>query len=131
VALKNIEILEREGLCENAETMGERLHANLIAAFGGHPNAGDIRGGKGLLAAVEFVEDRATKKNFDGGRKVAARLYAEMMKRGVVTRTRPAGGAHPATGDILLFAPPLVVTEAEIDRLVSVSHAAAQAVFGS
>jgi L-2,4-diaminobutyrate transaminase len=80
---------------------------------------------------VEFVEDRATKKNFAGDRKVAARLHAEMVQRGVVTRTRPAGGAHPATGDILFFAPPLVVTGAEIDRLVNVSREAVKAVFGS
>jgi len=130
VALKNIEIIERERLCENAEKMGARLHANLIAAFGDHPNAGDIRGGKGLLAAVEFVEDRATKKNFAGDRKFAPRLQAEMVKRGVVTRTRPAAGAHPATGDILFFAPPLVVTESEIDRLVSVSCDAIKTVLG-
>jgi putrescine---pyruvate transaminase len=131
VALKNIEIIEREGLCANAEKLGERLHAGLIAAFGDHPNAGDIRGGKGLLAAVEFVEDRATKKNFAGDRKVSPRLQAEMRRRGVVTRTRPAAGAHPASGDILMFAPPLVVTEAEIDRLVSVSHDAARAVLSA
>jgi putrescine aminotransferase len=128
VALKNIEILERERLCDNAKNLGERLYAGLIAAFGDHPNAGDIRGGKGLLAAVEFVEDSATKKNFAGDRKVSPRLQAEMKKRGVVTRTRPAAGAHPASGDILLFAPPLVVTESEIDRLVSVSHEAAKVV---
>jgi adenosylmethionine-8-amino-7-oxononanoate aminotransferase len=131
VALQNIEIILRERLCENAEKMGDRLHANLMAAFGGHPNAGDIRGGKGLLAAVEFVEDRATKRNFAGDRKVASRLHAEMVQRGVVTRTRPAGGAHPATGDILFFAPPLVVTAAEIDRLTSVSRDAVKAVFGN
>jgi adenosylmethionine-8-amino-7-oxononanoate aminotransferase len=130
VALKNIEIIERERLCDNAEKMGDRLHANLKTAFGDHPNAGDIRGGKGLLAAVEFVEDRATKKNFAGDRKVAGRLNAEMMKRGVVTRTRPAGGAAPATGDILFFAPPLVVTEAEIDQFVGAASDAAKAVFG-
>ncbi len=129
VALKNIEILEREGLCENAEKMGARLHTELIAAFGNHPHTGDIRGGKGLLAAVEFVEDPATKKNFAGDRKVAARLHGEMVKRGVVTRTRPSGGPHPATGDILFFAPPLVVNEADIDRLVSVAAEAATAVF--
>jgi putrescine aminotransferase len=131
VGLRNIEIIEREGLCENSKKMGARLHANLLAAFGDHPNAGDIRGGKGLLAAVEFVEDRATKKNFAGDSKIAARLHAELMQRGIVTRTRPAGGAHPATGDILLFAPPLVVTKEEIDRLVNVSRDAAKAVFGS
>jgi adenosylmethionine-8-amino-7-oxononanoate aminotransferase len=51
-----------------------------------------------------------------------------MMKRGVVTRTRPAAGAHPAPGDAVFFAPPLVVGEAEVDRLVSVARDAAKAV---
>ena len=131
VALKNIEIMQREGLCENAEKMGERLHAGLTSAFGNHPNAGDIRGGKGLLAAVEFVEDRATKKNFAGDRKIASRVQAEMVTRGVVTRTRAASGAHPCSGDMLLLAPPLVVTKAEIDRLVNVARDAVRAVLGS
>jgi adenosylmethionine-8-amino-7-oxononanoate aminotransferase len=99
VALKNIEIIERERLCENADKMGQRLHATLSSALGNHPNVGEVRGGKGLLAAVEFVEDRATKKNFTSDRKVASRLQAELMKRGVVTRTLRAAGPHPALGD--------------------------------
>jgi putrescine aminotransferase len=131
VGLKNLEIMEREGLCQRAEKMGERLLERLMEAFGDHPNAGDIRGGKGLLAAVEWVEDRATKKNFSADRKVASRLLVEMIKRGVVTRTRPAAGAHPGPGDILFFAPPLIITEAEIERLVSVASDAAKAVFGA
>jgi putrescine aminotransferase len=131
VALKNIEIMQRERLAEKSATLGERLHAGLAAAFGDHPNAGDVRGGKGLLAAVEFVEDRATKKNFASDRAVASRLLAELMKRGLVTRTRPAVGAHPAPGDVVVFAPPLVVTEAEIDRLVTVTRDAAKVVFGA
>lgn len=130
VAMKNIEIMQREQLGENAANMGARLHSALTAAFGDHPHVGDVRGGKGLLAAVEFVEDRLTKKNFGGDRKVAARLQTEMMKRGVVTRTRPAAGTHPAPGDTVFFAPPLVVSEAEIDRLVSVARDAAKAVLG-
>ncbi len=130
VGLKNIEIMQRERLCENAEKMGNRLHAALLATFGDHPNAGDIRGGKGLLAAVEFVEDRSTKKNFAGDRKVAARIQSEMMKRGVVTRTRPAAGAHPAPGDSLYFAPPLISTEEVIDRFVNVAADAVKAVLG-
>ena len=79
---------------------------------------------------MEFVKDRSTKENFTSECRIAARLHAEMMKGGVVTRTRPASGPHPANGDILLFAPPLVVTDAEIDRLVSVARCAAKAVFG-
>ena len=120
VALKNLDIVEQEHLCENAAAMGTRLHAALLDAFGDHPYVGDIRGGKGLLAAVELVEDRASKKNFPGDRKIAARLQSEMMKRAVVTRTRVAGGPHPAPGDAVYFAPPLVITETEIDRLVGV-----------
>src|SRR5262249_40937991 len=85
LALKNIEIMERERLSENATAMGDRLHQGLQGALGDHPNVGDIRGGKGLLAAVELVADRATKENFPGDLKIAARLRSEMTKRGVIT----------------------------------------------
>ena len=131
VALKNLEIIEREGLCENSRKMGRRLHDGLHSAFDDFANAGDIRGGKGLLAAVEFVEDRATKKNFASDRKFASRLQAELMKRGVVTRTLRAGGPHPALGDSVFFAPPLVARETDIDRLVSVARDSAKAVTGA
>jgi adenosylmethionine-8-amino-7-oxononanoate aminotransferase len=130
VALKNLEIMERERLWENAATMGDRLLAGLQDAFKGHAHVGDIRGGKGLLGAVEIVEDPATKANFAADRKVAPRVQAEMMKRGVVTRVRPVAGAHPAPGDIIYFAPPLVVTAADVDRLVSVARDAVKAVVG-
>jgi L-2,4-diaminobutyrate transaminase len=62
---------------------------------------------------------------------VAPRLQAEMMKRGVVTRTRSSPGTHPAPGDALFFAPPLIVTEAEIDQLVNVARDAVEAVLGA
>jgi len=130
VALANLQIMERERLWENSANMGVRLHAALIAALGDHPNVGEVRGGKGLLAAVEFVEDRATRKNFAGDLNVASRLRAEMMKRGVIARGRQTAGAHPAPGDVIFFAPPLVITAAEIDQLVSVTRDAAKAVFG-
>ena len=131
VAVKNIEIMQRERLWENAAKMGERLHRNLSAAFGGHPNVGDIRGGKGLMAAVEFVQDRSTKENFAADQKIAPRLQAEMMKRGVVTRTRLTAGPHPLPGDMVFFAPPLVITEPEIDRLVGVARDAVKVVLGA
>ena len=131
LALKNLEIMERERLWENSAKMGDRLFAGLQGAFANHPNVGDIRGGKGLLAAVEFVEDKATKTNFGGDKKIANRLMAEMAKRGVMTRVRAAGGPHPNVGDSLFFSPPLIVTEAEVDRLVSVARDSAKAVFGS
>jgi adenosylmethionine-8-amino-7-oxononanoate aminotransferase len=53
-----------------------------------------------------------------------------MVKRGLVTRTRPSGGAHPAPGDSIYFAPPLVVTAAEIDRITAVARDSVKAVLG-
>lgn len=130
VALKNLEIIEREKLCENAERMGNRLFSGLSRAFSDCPNTGEVRGGLGLLAAVEFVEDRASKRNFAGDRKVAGRMQTELKKRGVITRTLRAAGPHPAMGDMVLFAPPLVMTEGEVDRLVSATRESARAVLG-
>jgi putrescine aminotransferase len=131
VALVNLDIMERERLAEAAAVRGAQLHRALTAAFADHPNVGDIRGGKGLLAAVELVADRETKANFAADRRLAARLQTEMMQRGAVTRTRPAAGAHPAPGDAVFFAPPLVVTETEVDRLVGVARDALDAVLSA
>ena len=86
--LENIEIMERERLWERAAVMGTRLHQGLVSALGSHPHVGDIRGGKGLLAAVELVEDRATKAPFAADKKVGNRILQEMSKRGVITRAR-------------------------------------------
>ncbi len=131
VGMKNIDIIERERLWENAANMGQRLHAALTTAFGDHPNVGDIRGGRGLLAAVELVADRTSQKNFQADQKIAQRLQTEMLRRGVVTRARPAAGVHPAPGDAIFFAPPLIVTAGEIDRFVDVAHEAVKAVLGT
>jgi adenosylmethionine-8-amino-7-oxononanoate aminotransferase len=122
VGLKNVEIMERERLWERAAAMGARLHQRLTEAFGGHPRVGDIRGGKGLLGAVELVEDRASKAPYPPDRKIGPRVFQEMAKRGVITRNR---------GEHVFFAPPLVITEEQVDRLVSVARDAVKAVTGA
>jgi len=131
VALKNIEIMERDGLCDRSARMGDLLLERLESAFGGFPYTGDIRGGKGLLAAVEFVEQPATRTNFSSRSGFAACVHAGLLKRGVITRTRPSPGPDPAPGDILFFAPPLVITEEEMDRLVAAARDAVMAVAGA
>jgi adenosylmethionine-8-amino-7-oxononanoate aminotransferase len=113
--------MERERLAERSMSLGMRLHKALHAAFDSHPNVGDIRSGKGLLAAVELVEDKATKKPFDPDKKIGARLMQEMSKRGVITRTRLEN---------IFFSPALVITEEQLDRLVSVTQEAVKAVTG-
>ena len=122
VGIANLEIMERERLWERAAAMGTRLHKGLQQALGDHKHVGDIRGGKGLLACVELVEDRGTKASFGADKKVGPRVLAEMTKRGVITRAR--------LGHIF-FAPPLVVSEEQVDRLVSVTRDAIKAVTGA
>ena len=114
--------MERERLWERAAAMGNRLHDNLHAAFDGHPHVGDIRSGKGLLAAVELVEDTASKKVYTADKQIGARVLQEMTKRGVITRGRL---------EHIFFAPPLVISEQQVDRLVSVAQDAVKAVIGA
>jgi putrescine---pyruvate transaminase len=121
VGLKNLEIMERERLWERAAVMGKRLHDGLRSALADHKHVGDIRGGKGLLAAVELVEDRATKAPFGADKKVGPRVLQEMNKRGIVTRARLEN---------IFFAPPLVISEAQVDHLVSSLRDAVKAVTG-
>jgi putrescine---pyruvate transaminase len=131
VAVKNIEIIENEDLVANSARMGKVLLTELQNAFGDHPNAGDIRGGKGLLTAVEFVEDRKSKKNFPVEKNFGNQLRMEMRKRGVITRTRPAVGQHPAPGDELFFAPPLIINEQEIHQMVGAARESVKAILNS
>ena len=121
VGLKNIEIMERERLWERAATLGTRLAQGLRQALGDHPHVGDIRAGKGLLAAFELVEDRGTKAPFAADKKIGPRVLQEMTKRGVITRGR---------ADHIFFAPPLVITEAELDRLVAAARDGVKAATG-
>jgi putrescine aminotransferase len=118
VGLKNLEIMERERLWERSAAMGKRLADGLKSALGDHKHVGDIRAGKGLLAAVELVDDRATKAPFSPDRKIGPRVLQEMNKRGVVTRGRQ---------EHIFFAPPLVVSEEQVDRLVTVAREAIDA----
>ena len=99
VALKNIEIMERERLWENAAAMGERLQAGLdggvrrSAEHRRHPRRqGAARGGGVRRGSGD--EGRTSRADL----KFAASLKAEMMKRGVITRTRPAAGAASRAG---------------------------------
>jgi adenosylmethionine-8-amino-7-oxononanoate aminotransferase len=117
VALRNLEILEKEDLVGRAEKMGARLLAGLRSCAD-LKAVGDVRG-LGLMCAVELVSDRATKAGFDPAKNVIGRVKAEMENRGLFTRV---------VRDIVLLAPPLVITEAEVDRAVQTVRESIQAV---
>lgn len=117
VALKNIEIIEREGLVAHAAEMGGRLLSRL-QTLRGLPMVGDVRG-LGLMAAVELVADRDTRASYPASAQVGVKVLAEGRERGVLYRNR---------GDVMMMAPPLVVSEAQIDRIVDVLRESIQAV---
>jgi adenosylmethionine-8-amino-7-oxononanoate aminotransferase len=79
---------------------------------------GDVRG-LGLLVGVELVADRATKAAFDPAKQIIGKVRMELEARGVFTR---------AMRDILAFAPPLVITAAQVDTLVESLRGALAAV---
>ncbi len=131
VALENIRILEGEGLLENSARMGTALWEGLREAFADHPHVGDIRGGKGLLAALEFVQEKTTRENFAQADQVGPRIKAELKKQWILTRSRSAEGPHPAAGDQILLAPPLCIQESEVQRIIDSLRKAVQAVLPS
>ncbi len=118
----NLELIDRLGLVKNAAKVGAELNALMREALGGHANVGDIRG-EGMLCAVELVADRDTRKPFEPSQGTAARVVAEMVRRGVIARAMPQG-------DILGFAPPLCLTREEAEKVVEVTAAAVAAVLG-
>lgn len=106
----NLKLIDEMGLVENAGKMGSYMKAALGDALGDHPNVGEIRG-EGLMCAVELVADRASRRFFEPAGKVAPQVVAAMLKRGVIARAMPQG-------DIIGFAPPLCITQAEVDIVV-------------
>ncbi len=109
VGLRNLDIMEREGLVQRAEAMGARLRAGLDT-LRSEDHVGDVRG-LGLMCAVELVADKTTRAPFDPALGVGPRLFRMMRERGLLARVK---------GETILLAPPLVITEAEVDRIVDI-----------
>jgi putrescine---pyruvate transaminase len=109
VALENIRILRDEGLVTRAAEMGGRFAARL-ASLTGLDGVGHVRS-LGLIGAVEVVADKTTKALHPPEAQMTQRLTDELLARGLYTRVAL---------DCICIAPPLVITEAELDRLVAI-----------
>jgi adenosylmethionine-8-amino-7-oxononanoate aminotransferase len=115
-ALAVQDVIRRDNLIANAVAMGDLLRRRLGERFGNNPFVGDIRG-RGLFRALEFVEDRATKRPFDPALKLHARLKREAMVRGLMVY--PMGGTIDGSrGDHVLLAPPFIVNESQVETIV-------------
>jgi len=124
-ALAVQKVIERDDLLAAVRMRGESFRRMLKEAFGGHPHVGDIRG-RGLLLALEMVEDRASKAPFAPERKLHAAIKEQAMARGLMVY--PMGGTIDGrNGDHILLAPPFIATEADVGEIVARLHDAVQA----
>lgn len=115
-----LDIVEKEQLSDRARTVGAHFQKRLKERFTQLEIVGEVRG-VGLLGAIEYVSDRQTKRRFDPELKVGARISKAARDRGLIARAMPHG-------DILGFAPPLVVSESEIDEIVDLAYRATKQV---
>lgn len=105
--LKNLEIMKRENLVQNARERGVQLADRLTEMKERHEIIGDARG-MGLVQGLELVADRATKQSFATEVGIGARFTDALKRRGVWIRV----GAY-----ILPLSPPLSITAQEVDQL--------------
>lgn len=117
-ALANLDIIEREGLVDNARDVGAYFQRCLHEALDDHPMVGEVRG-VGLLAAVDYVEDRAPRRFFDPARRIGARVMETARQNGLIVRSMPKI-------DGIGFAPPLTLTRADVDEIVGIARDATE-----
>jgi hypothetical protein len=117
--------IRNRGLLDNVQRQGAVMEDRLRARFGQHPYVGDIRG-RGLFRALELVANRDTKETFDPALRLSARIKKEAMARGLICY--PATGtADGVRGDHVLFAPPFIVTEDDVEEICNRAHQAIDA----
>jgi taurine-pyruvate aminotransferase len=119
VALRALQIVEDERLPENASKVGTYLLNQMQQALADHPFAGEIRG-KGMIMGIELVEDRATKVPLSDGQ--VMRIVGDCVKNGVILGRN--SNTIPGRCNVLLIAPPLVLSQKEADQIVETVTAA-------
>jgi adenosylmethionine-8-amino-7-oxononanoate aminotransferase len=114
--LAAVRYLKAERLVERCAAMGQVL-AQRLAPLKELPQVGDVRG-RGLLAGVEFVEDKGTRAPFPRAAHFAEAFTEAAQDVGLVVWPN-VGHADGENGDLAMLAPPFIVGEGEIDELVS------------
>lgn len=109
VALKNLEIIEREGLIDRVrEDTGPYLASQLAERVAPHAIVGETRS-IGLMAAIEIVKDKASRERFPGEGAAAVCIRDHAIANGLMMR---------AVGDTMILSPPLVWTRETIDLAI-------------
>ncbi|MDF3018441.1 MAG: aspartate aminotransferase family protein [Thermomicrobiales bacterium] len=123
VGLRNIEIIEREGLVERAARVGSYFLDRLREIGERYERVGEVRG-LGMMAGIEFVLDRATRTEAAQADRIAAKVSRQALGMGLICRPMPGS-------DVLAFSPPLIANEGDVDRICEVLDEAISAVCGA
>ncbi|OZI22951.1 aspartate aminotransferase family protein [Bordetella genomosp. 7] len=107
VALENLNIIDERGLIEHAAEVGELMQQEL-RALAGHPLVGEVRG-LGLIAGVELVADKASRRPFDPLGKAGAYAYERAHAHGLIVR---------GIQDTVAFCPPLIIQATQVRDMV-------------
>lgn len=109
--------IDSRGLLARVRELGAGLERRLRERFGDHPHVGDIRG-RGLFWALELVAHRDTRQPFDPARRIYAQVKAAALDAGLLCY--PMGGTvDGVSGDHIILAPPYILSEAQLDEIVS------------
>ncbi len=106
-ALACLAEMQRLNVVENAAVRGRQLHDGCLALMAKHDIIGDVRGGEGLMTAIEMVSDRGTKAPIDASS--AARVQHAAYRNGAMIRV---------SGANIILSPPLIVTEANVTDIL-------------
>ena len=106
-ALKNIEIIERENLLENARKVGGYFERRL-RELRTLPTVGDVRG-RNLMMCIENVRDKKTRELFPDSVDIGRRIALAAERLGLIVRP---------IGHLNVMSPPLVITRDEVDFIV-------------
>ncbi len=119
VALRNIDILEREGLVEKVATRTGPYLAEALHRLTDHPLVGQVRS-RGLIAGVEICRNKETRERFEKVGEVGTICRDHIFARNAIAR---------ACGDTMVMSPPLIIDEVEIDALISALEQALDATY--
>lgn len=111
IAVENLKIFKEENIIESLQPK-IKLISEEIKKFNNLKHVGDVRQ-TGMIVAIELVEDKETKKEFDPSLKIGKKVYDEALKLGAILRP---------LGHIIYFIPPYVITEDEIKQLADIAY---------
>ena len=119
-ACEVLNIFEEGKVLEDLEEKAKYFNYEICKKFQEHKNVGEIRS-IGLINAIELVEDKKTKKEFDWKMRIGYKIYQHALEYGLLLRP---------LGNVIYFNPPLVIKKEQMDYAIKMAYQAMAEVLG-